>query len=141
MYIYTYIYIHIYINIYICIHIHIYTNIYKHICIYIYIHTYIFRVFLLAVQVSIHYRTGISLHHSFFDWYCSTVHGLLDWFEVNLGFTEVLFIRTGQHSLPRRRKFTLRGGSASGDFHSISKASGKTGISSESRSLFFFPFL
>jgi len=26
---------------------------------------------------------------TFFDGYCSTVQGLLDWFEVNLGFTEL----------------------------------------------------
>jgi len=29
----------------------------------------------------------------FLDWYCSTVQGLLDWFEVDLGFTEFLFIQ------------------------------------------------
>jgi len=28
----------------------------------------------------------------FFDGYCSTVQGLLDWFEVDLGFTELSFI-------------------------------------------------
>ena len=28
-----------------------------------------------------------------FDGYCSTVQGLLDWFEVDLGFTELLFIQ------------------------------------------------
>ena len=27
---------------------------------------------------------------TFFDGYCSTVQGLLDWFEVDLGFTELL---------------------------------------------------
>ena len=27
------------------------------------------------------------------DEYCSTVQGLLDWFEVDLGFTELLFIQ------------------------------------------------
>ena len=27
------------------------------------------------------------------DGYCSTVQGLLDWFEVDLGFTELLFIQ------------------------------------------------
>ena len=30
---------------------------------------------------------------SFFDGYCSTVQGLLDWFEVDLGFTELSFIQ------------------------------------------------
>jgi len=28
----------------------------------------------------------------FLDGYCSTVQGLLDWFEVDLGLTELLFI-------------------------------------------------
>ena len=27
------------------------------------------------------------------DGYCSTVQGLLDWFEVDLGFTELSFIQ------------------------------------------------
>jgi len=30
---------------------------------------------------------------AFFDGYCSTVQGLLDWFEVDLGFTELSFIQ------------------------------------------------
>jgi len=30
----------------------------------------------------------------FLDGYCSTVQGLLDWFEVGLGFTKLLFIQT-----------------------------------------------
>ena len=30
---------------------------------------------------------------AFLDGYCSTVQGLLDWFEVDLGFTELLFIQ------------------------------------------------
>ena len=31
--------------------------------------------------------------YPFFDGYCSTVQGLLDWFEVDLGFTELSFIQ------------------------------------------------
>jgi len=31
--------------------------------------------------------------HPFLDGYCSTVQGLLDWFEVDLGFTELLLIQ------------------------------------------------
>jgi len=31
--------------------------------------------------------------HAFVDGYSSTVQGLLDWFEVDLGFTELLFIQ------------------------------------------------
>jgi len=29
-------------------------------------------------------------YHTFLDGYCSTVQGLLDWFEVDLEFTELL---------------------------------------------------
>ena len=31
--------------------------------------------------------------HAFLDGYCSTVQGLLDWFEVDLGCTELSFIQ------------------------------------------------
>ena len=31
--------------------------------------------------------------HTILDGYCSTVQGLLDWYEVDLGFTELLFIQ------------------------------------------------
>jgi len=31
--------------------------------------------------------------HIFFDGYCSNVQGLLDWFELDLGFTELSFIQ------------------------------------------------
>jgi len=34
-----------------------------------------------------------SLSCTFLDGYCSTVQGLLDWFEMDLGFTELLFIQ------------------------------------------------
>ena len=34
-----------------------------------------------------------TLIFCFFDGYCSTVQGLLDWFEVDLGFTELSFIQ------------------------------------------------
>jgi len=37
--------------------------------------------------------SGIPLSLTFLDGYCSTVQGLLDWFEVDLGFTELLFIQ------------------------------------------------
>jgi len=37
-----------------------------------------------------HYSLTI---HTFLDGYCSTVQDLLDWFEVDLGFTELLFIQ------------------------------------------------
>jgi len=35
----------------------------------------------------------MSVTHTFLDGYCSTVQGLLDWFEVDLGFTERSFIQ------------------------------------------------
>ena len=35
----------------------------------------------------------VCLTHIFLDGYCSIVQGLLDWFEVDLGFTELLFIQ------------------------------------------------
>ena len=31
---------------------------------------------------------------AFLDGYCSTVQGLLDWFEVGLGFSELSFVQT-----------------------------------------------
>ena len=43
-----------------------------------------------------HIYTSDMTNISFFDGYCSTVQGLLDWFEVDLGFTELLFIQIRQ---------------------------------------------
>jgi len=37
----------------------------------------------------------VSCIYMFLDGYCSTVQGLLDWFEVGLCFTELLFIQIG----------------------------------------------
>jgi len=42
----------------------------------------------VPVTCSLLSRANITL-----DGYCSTVQGLLDWFEVDLGFTELLFIQ------------------------------------------------
>ena len=42
------------------------------------------------------WMTGSHVQHdslTFLDGYCSTVQGLIDWFEVDLGFTELLFIQ------------------------------------------------
>jgi len=33
------------------------------------------------------------MKRTFVDGYCSTVQGLLDWFEVDLGFSELSFIQ------------------------------------------------
>jgi len=41
----------------------------------------------------------IVIVYSFLDVYCSTVQGLLDWFEVHLGFTKLLFIQFTLQSL------------------------------------------
>jgi len=40
-----------------------------------------------------HCNTRRNKTFFFFDRYCSTVQGLLDWFEVDLGFTELSFIQ------------------------------------------------
>jgi len=39
------------------------------------------------------YHEWRVIEHTFVDGYCSTVQGLLDWFEVDLGFTELSFIQ------------------------------------------------
>ena len=38
--------------------------------------------------------TPRSKSRIFLDGYCSTAQGLLDWFEIDLGFTKFLFIQT-----------------------------------------------
>jgi len=35
----------------------------------------------------------LQVQCTFLDGYCSTVQGLLDWFEEDLGFTKLLFIQ------------------------------------------------
>jgi len=39
------------------------------------------------------FSVSLSHTHTFLDGYCSTVQGLLDWFEADLGFTELWFIQ------------------------------------------------
>ena len=46
---------------------------------------------ILSALLSLSYSLSWSV--SFIDGYCSTVQGLLDWFEVDFGFTELLFIQ------------------------------------------------
>ena len=46
------------------------------------------RLFFFLVVMMVYFLT-------YLDGYCSTVQGLLDWFEVDLGFTELLFIQIG----------------------------------------------
>jgi len=52
----------------------------------------------LAPHVSVVLRSmsvcALSVMFDFLDGYCSTVQGLLDWFEVDLGFTKLWFIQT-----------------------------------------------
>jgi len=55
---------------------YIFISIYIYICIYIYINIYI-------------HLCAVVYHNTFVDGYCSTVHVLLDWFEVDLGFTKL----------------------------------------------------
>ena len=41
------------------------------------------------------------MQYSFVDGYWSTLQGLLDWFEVDLGFTELSFIQTNDCGMSR----------------------------------------
>ena len=49
---------------------------------------------LACMYVCVYIRQD-RMHHTFLDGYCSTVQGLLDWFEVDLGFAELLFVGRG----------------------------------------------
>ena len=62
---------------------------------YLYSQYYINAVstFLSLFTVSYVFRYMRARYTTFLDGYCSTVRGLLDWFEVDLGFTELLFIQ------------------------------------------------
>jgi len=46
---------------------------------------------LACMYVCVYIRQD-RMHHTFLDGYCSTVQGLLDWFEVDLGFTELFLM-------------------------------------------------
>ena len=51
---------------------------------------------MIQVFIEVPAKTDADLHethiHTFFDGYCSTVQDLLDWFEVDLGFTKLHFL-------------------------------------------------
>jgi len=49
----------------------------------------------MASEILQHIASQLSRCHQrlFSSGYCGTVQGLLDWFEVDLGFTELLFIQ------------------------------------------------
>ena len=53
------------------------------------------RFFSQQVKLATHCNTHNRLYLSSLDGYCSTVQGLLDWFEADLGFTELSFIQIG----------------------------------------------
>ena len=64
--------------------------------------SFVWRLLLVGVTTSslfvrqlVKHCTFVHMWHTFFDGYCSTVQGLLDWFEVDLGFTEPSFIQIG----------------------------------------------
>ena len=56
---------------------------YMYICVHIYVYVYS----CLHGRARLLRDTWDYFNHLFFDGYCSTVQGLLDWFEVDLGFT------------------------------------------------------
>jgi len=90
-------YAYMYIHLYICIYLYIYKRIftYSHVCMYAYMHMYTYKP-----TVPLHTELCAWNHmYTFFlffymymyiyiyNGYCSTVQGLLDWFEGDLGFT------------------------------------------------------
>ena len=56
-------------------------------------HTYMIRLKCAYVDIAYSALFFFFFIFSFFDGYCSTVQGLLDWFEVDFGFTELSFIQ------------------------------------------------
>ena len=87
--VYVCVYIHICIYIFIYTHIQIYpTHIHTHTHMHIYIHVY-----MCACVVGCSGRRRGGGQSAFLDGYCSTVQGLLDWFGVDLGSTDLLFIQ------------------------------------------------
>jgi len=57
----------------------------------------------LSAVMSVDRQTYLSpyMSHELFDGYCSTVQGLLDWFEVDSGFTELACIQIDlKHTSP-----------------------------------------
>ena len=75
---------YIYVYVYVCICIYLRT----YICIYLYVYIYFIYIHICTSHV-----LWDTTHFFFFDGYCSTVQGLLDWFEADLGFTELSFIQ------------------------------------------------
>jgi len=95
MYICIYVYIYIYMYIYIYIYRYTYCNTNKHTV--IQVHVFAIRASAFCggrkIERSLCVATCGYRAFSFFDGCCSTVQGLLDWFEVDLGFTELSFIQ------------------------------------------------
>jgi len=67
------------------IYINICTYVRMHVCIYVYKYIYML-IYKYAGVVSHTSTSHLTWYRTFFDGYCSTVQGLLDWFEVDLGF-------------------------------------------------------
>jgi len=88
-------YIYVYIYIYICMYI-------SYIIIYIYVHIHMSQAVCTCTQDFVCEPHDM---HSFLDGYCSTLQGLLDWFEVDLRFTKLLFIQTDLCVNPTTRTF------------------------------------
>ena len=64
-------------------------------CIYICTYTCIYtHIYIICTHTHTHaHKHACIRRHTFLDGYCSTVQGLLDWFEVDLGSIELLFIQ------------------------------------------------
>jgi len=106
--IYVYVYILMYVHVYIeriywsaswsvCVHVcrYMQTCLYEYIILYVSLYVFACRVqfFFSMRDMTRAYVWHDSIHIAFLDGYCSTVQGLLDWFEVELGFTELSFIQ------------------------------------------------
>jgi len=98
MYVYIYIY-SCYVHICMRVYISSCANVYIHICMYTSSAKvqigYICMLIYMYISLCIHAYIPIHIYVCifFFDGYCCTVQGLLDWFEVDLGFTELSFIQ------------------------------------------------
>jgi len=75
------------------IYIYVRRCLYACICIGLFVYICMLESLLCVCRVSLPmWEQRWPYWHTFVDEYCSTVQGLLDWFEVDLGFTELLFI-------------------------------------------------
>jgi len=68
------------------------TTLYVYIYVYVYIYIYVY-IHKWALHIPIHPQMSPTYQHAFRDGYCSTIQGLLDWFDVDLGFPELVLFR------------------------------------------------